>query len=302
MKIYLAGLRQGTGSKNTENGVLARDVAQAYPYQLESYHYINSDREAPEYYREVKKSIFMDSGAFSMFTKGVSIPLSQYADYLKANADWIHVGSNLDVIGRGKEQESYDNQKTLEGFGARVCPVHHARDADKWLLRYMAEGYDYIFLGGMVPETKGYLLGWLDHIWEKCLTRKDGSAKIKVHGFGLTTLDLVERYPWHSVDSTRWMWLGRYGQVFVDMPDGRDIMVHISSQSPRLHKYDAHFDTLSPPNRRLIEDRFVGDGYDPEQLRTMYGLRDRWNIEFFRRICEREPRPFKRRQVGLLVD
>ncbi len=210
---------------------VARVLAEAYPYDLESFHYLRRVSAAAKYYREKKKDIFLDSGAFSMFTQKIKVDLGEYASYIKKNQDIIHIASNLDEIGRGKEKESYRNQKTLERMGAKIQPVHHARDDDKWLLKYMAEGYDYIFLGGMVPETSKYLKEWLDHIFGKYLTRKDGSAKIKVHGFGLTTVDLMRRYPWYSVDSTSWVLAGRFGNIYLDLPHG-DAKIYISDQSP----------------------------------------------------------------------
>lgn len=219
MRIYLAGLYAGGRNgllATSENLEIARDAAEKYPWELESYHYIKKMKEAPNYYRSKKMTLFLDSGAFSMFTKGIKVDLAEFAGYIKKNQDVIHIASNLDEIGRNKEQESYNNQKTLEKYGAKIQPVHHARDDDKWLLKYMAEGYDYIFLGGMVPETTKYLRGWLDHIWSRYLTTKTGRPKIKIHGFGLTTLDLINRYPWYCMTDehevlTRQGWRGRSG-------------------------------------------------------------------------------------------
>lgn len=302
MKVYLAGLNHGhlKFSSKSENVALMRDTARAYPYHLESYHYIKSDADARETYLGIGADVFLDSGAFTAFMQGTEISLPDYAEYIKSNREWLTVISNLDAIGKGNEQLSYDNQKELERLGAVTTPVHHARDDDRWLGKYIAEGYDYIALGGMVAESKRYLTEWLDHVWNRYLTRADGSARVKVHGFGLTTIDLMERYPWYSVDSTRWMWVGRYGMVFIDMPDGRDIMLHISSQSPRLHTLDAHYDTLSAPNKKMVQEQMLRMGYDPEQLRLMHGLRDKWNIEFFHRLCDRPAHPFKKRQISLL--
>ena len=98
----------------------------------------------------------MDSGAFSAFTLGAKLDLNKYARYLRQNADIVHVASNVDVIGRDKEQETYDNQKLLENLlGPNiVMPVHHVRDHDDWLKRYIDEGYDYIFIGGMKMQSE----------------------------------------------------------------------------------------------------------------------------------------------------
>ena len=58
-----------------------------------------------------------------------------------------------------------------------VLPVHHVRDNNNWLQRYIEEGYDYICLGGMVPETPQYLKEWLDHVWHNYLTNADGTRR-----------------------------------------------------------------------------------------------------------------------------
>lgn len=294
MRIYLAGLIQTgfvwRGNSRSENVLVSEEIRLKYPWDLESYHYLQDTREAPNYFRHHKKTIFLDSGAFTMFTKGIKVDLSQYANYIKKGKDYIHVASNLDVIGRNSEQSSYNNQKTLEKYGAIIQPVHHARDDDKWLQKYLAEGYDYIFLGGMVPESTKYLREWLDHIWAKYLTKKDGSARVKVHGFGLTTLELMRRYPWYSVDSTSWVLLGRFGSIYVDMPNAlgmKDLKITFSDQSPRIKDWDAHYDTLDPISRKVIDQRIIELGYDAQLLRTHYGWRDHFNIAFFRRLMDR---------------
>lgn len=302
MRIYLAGMVQGGHmlrvNSGSENMIITESRTRTYPYDLESYHYLRTSNRPLEYMRRLGRPMFLDSGAFSMFTQGITVDLSEYAAYIKKNSDVIEVASNLDIIGRNAEQGTWDNQKKLEGMGVDIKPVFHARDHDKWLKKYLAEGYDYIFLGGMVPETTKYLLEWLDHVWSKYLVRKDGTAKVKVHGFGLTTLDLMFRYPWFSVDSIRWVIIGRYGMVFMDLPD-RDAMITFSDQSPRIHDYDQHYDSLNPVAKRVVNKRLEELGYDPKLLRTHYGWRDHANISFFERVSQRPDPVFKFAEASL---
>lgn len=302
MRIYLAGMIQTgfvwKGNSRSENVLLTDKIRNEYPNDLESYHYLRKTNGAPDYFRHHKKTIFLDSGAFSMFTQKIKVDLAEYAGYIRRNQDIIHIASNLDEIGQHKEQESYNNQKTLERMGAKIQPVHHARDDDKWLLKYMAEGYDYIFLGGMVPETTNYLRGWLDHIWSRYLTTKSGRAKIRVHGFGLTTLDLIKRYPWFSVDSTSWVMTGRFGSCYLDLPH-RDLKIVFSSDSPKRKSFDAHYTTLDPITQRAVRDRVEALGYDVNLLQSHYGWRDHFNIAFFDRIQQRPDPVFLLRETSL---
>lgn len=325
MRIYIAGLLAGArGGLETESPHLMVTAKIDYPSLLESYHYM--DRRIVERLRSSKQTIFLDSGAFSMFTQGVEINLEAYAQYIKDHTDIIHLASNLDAIGAGQEQLSYDRQKELEGLGVDIQPVHHARDNDPWLTKYLNEGYSYIFLGGMVPESTNYLRGWLDHVWHHQLTNPDGTARVKVHGFGLTTLDLMFRYPWYSVDSTAWVMTSRFGSVYLDVPqpDGtiRDYKVDFSSRSSKKRNVGSwHFDTMSPDEQRFIRARLeqleaerVKDpeleatltemmgfpqGYTPQALAESYGWRDHFNINYFRRAQDRRVDTFKRVQETL---
>ena len=302
MRIYLAGMVQGGHllrvNSGSENMQITESKTRTYPWDLESYHYLRKSNAPLDYMRKIKRSMFLDSGAFSMFTQGIKVDLSEYAAYIKKNKDIIHIASNLDIIGRDNEQGTYNNQKMLEKMGAVIQPVHHARDDDKWLLKYMAEGYDYIFLGGMVPETTNYIRGWLDHLWSRYLTTKSGRAKIKVHGFGMTTLELIARYPWASVDSISWVITGRFGSIYLDLPH-KDTKITFSSDSPKRKTFDQHYETLDPVTQRAVRQRVEELGYDVKLLQTHYGWRDHFNIAFFDRIQQRPDPIFKLRETSL---
>lgn len=302
LKIYLAGLVQSgfvwRGNSSSADLMHTEEIRRLYPYDLESYHYLRDTRTAEEYFTEQGKKIFLDSGAFSMFTQGIKVDLQEYADYIKRNQAWIGIASNLDVIGAGNEEGTYRNQKTLEDMGVKICPVHHARDDDKWLVKYMKEGYDYIFLGGMVPESKPYLREWLDRIWGQYLADADGWPRVKIHGFGLTDNELMWRYPWYSVDSTSWVMKSRMGAVSVDFPH-RVATVTFSDQSPTRRQLNQHFTTLDPITKAAVQKRCDELGYDPAMLATSYGHRDHWMIAFYQRMMQVEQKPYNRIMTGL---
>lgn len=244
------------------------------------------------------------SGAFSMFTQGIEISLDSYAEFIHKNQDIIHIASNLDDTSKN-EQKSYDNQKALESLGVKVQPVFHAREDPKWLIKYLEAGYDYIFLGGMVPETAQWLKVWLDDIWDRYLTNPDGTPKVKIHGFGLTTFELMYRYPWFSVDSTSWVMTSRMGGIMLDMPH-RVVKLDFSDRSPAKRDLNSwHYDTLPEPMQKEIEKRLGELGYEVEKLRTMYGWRDHANITFYERLMNRTElfaKTFKKKERGLFDD
>lgn len=297
-RIYLAARYNGHRSDSrSHNPHQQAAAAEKYPYLLESYHYVGDNRY-DEVIRYNGDKLFMDSGAFSMFTLGIDVDLDKYARYLVSGQDYITVASNVDAIGAGREADSYANQKYLESLKLPVPiqPVHHARDDDRWLVKYLDEGYDYIFLGGMVPESTPYLIDWLDHLFDKYLALPDGTARVKIHGFGLTTFELMERYPWFSVDSTSWVQIGMFGNILYPI-NGKVRILTMSRRGPNAKSADKSFWTLDSVTRAEVERNIRAAGFDPEDLAESYGWRDQWNIKFYKRYMERLKPVFKRKQI-----
>lgn len=292
---YPSGLGRSAGWANAitdeERLILLR-----YPYLLESYHYIGKNDKYIKEIREDGKKIFLDSGAFSMFTQGIEVDLRGYVDFINRNKDVIEVASVLDGI--GDPELTLTNQKKLEDMGAEVLPCFHYGEDPKFL-EYYLENYDHITLGGMVPISTPQLRIWLDEIWDKWLTDDAGLPIVKVHGFGLTVLSLMKRYPWYSVDSTSWVRTGRFGGIFWTRDDGSETKLTISDQSPKTKEFGMHYDSMAPAERDSIAEVITGKGFDPEELRSIYWKRDLWNIQYFKELCDQDIPPFKKQQLGL---
>lgn len=291
MRIYLAGYYNGKASAYS----IQKDQ---YDWFLESYHYINTSRHVAMI-RADKRTIFLDSGAFSAFTKGAEIKLEDYAAFIHKTRDIVHLASNLDDLHK-REDLTWKNQKALESMGCKVLPVFHTRENPTWLKKYIDAGYDYIALGGMVAESKQWLIPWLDAIWGEYLTDAKGRARIKVHGFGMTNFDIARRYPWFSVDSTGWVLAGRYGLIFVPTKSNPYLKVAISEHSPKRRDWDSHYDSMSPALKREVEQAIESRGFTVTELRTIYWKRDLYNIKVFKEMSDdKTDTRFKRTEMGL---
>jgi hypothetical protein len=224
--------------------------------------------------RNDRQRVFMDSGAFSAFTLGEVIDLGAYCDYLDLNKDIIEVASVLDGI--GDPFKTYQNQVIMEKLGTFPLPCFHFGEDERYLEHYI-ENYEYITLGGMVPNTSAQNKQWLDRIWSKYLCDSSGHARLRVHGFGMTSIPLMRRYPWYSVDSSSWVQIGFRGGII--LPDLG--VVHVSSTSPARKVDGQHFDTLSKPAQERVRAAVEARGYTIERLATVYVSRWIFNAKSF---------------------
>ena len=284
MKLYVAGayaanfgLKGKLFSRLTENEQWQRRQVK---YILESYHYVYR-KSFVEKMRADGVKIFLDSGAFSAFTMGVEVDMAAYCRYIQENADILEVvdgmvcASVLDGI--GDPLQTYRNQLAMESLGVRPLPCFHYGEDERYL-DYYAANYPYITLGGMVPISTPQLYHWLDRIWEKHLVDGAGRPKVKVHGFGLTTMALVERYPWYSVDSSSWVQVARTGRMIL-YPEAR--VINVSDRSPARKVEGQHIDTLPAPQREALEKRFREMGVDTKRMREIYLSRWAYNMWAF---------------------
>lgn len=297
MKVYLAGERQQASVRIFGTEALAEEVkdrrakdgqplwVQHCTRRLFSYFYHGKNNEpSPDILgsSQLGMDLFLDSGAFTAFTKGVTINPEDYAKFIHNSDSLWTAKSSLDAI--GNPEKSYEYLKILESLGCKVQPVFHAREEDKWLKKYLDEGYDYIFIGGMVPETTEWLTGWLDRLFTEYLSNPDGTPRIKLHGFGLTDQKLMFRYPWHSVDSTSWLMTGIFGACVFTTPQGLRKVV-FSEDSPEAKKFNGwHYNTQPPMVQKIIDGWLEEFGITAEQLASHYSFRDAVNAATFQRM------------------
>lgn len=273
MKIYLAATIQNDFRAGSQAYLRLdsreREVIDSIKYRLDSYHYIGNQRLADRV-RSTGYKIFLDSGAFSAFTQGITVDIRTYCDYIRRNQDFIEVASVLDAI--GDPDQTWRNQQTMEQLGVSALPCFHYGEPPA-VLQWYIDHYEYITIGGMVPISSPQLQLWLDRIWGKYLTHPDGRPKLKVHGFGMTSVPLMARYPWYSVDSSSWVQLGGMGNIFITKWG----MVAISEHSPNVKADGKHLDSLPEIQKQGILDEIIRLGFDPDRLRREHLSRKTFN-------------------------
>ncbi len=195
MKIYFAG-------SGPNAAIVKHDALRLVTYA--------DKNQVLDYWRDSNDhTIFLDSGAFSAFTKKKVIDIDNYIQFIKENTHRIEVYAVLDVIGDAEGTKR--NLAYMEQKGVNPLPVYHvgSPQAD---LEALCKKYDYIALGGLVPYSmnREFLKKWFDYCFQ--YTRD----KVKVHGFGLNAVWAWKRYPFYSVDATSWLSGARYANLEVD--------------------------------------------------------------------------------------
>lgn len=272
MRLYLAALYTSNFSRHSQAYMRAAPAEKAardnVKYLLESYHYIHKEQYV-EKIRADGAKVFLDSGAFSAFTQGVEIDLPEYCAYIKRNKDIIEVvdGTPLFSVldGIGDPLKTYQNQMAMESLGVRPLPCFHFGEDERYLEWYI-KNYEYITLGGMVPINTPQLYIWLDRIWDRYLTDGAGRPRLKVHGFGLTNVGLMERYPWYSVDSSSWVQIAANGAIYLREWG----TIFISKGSPTHKEPGRHYDNIPEIQRQAIKRKLENLGFDIDRLQTDY--------------------------------
>ena len=280
MNLYLAACYTNAYMEGQNRHLKLNDqekqITKDLKYILESYHYINSPRIVDQM-RTDNAKVFLDSGAFSAHTLGVAISIEDYCDYIKRNMDILRLEDNVVMAsvldGIGDPLQTWRNQMEMELRGATPLPCFHFGEDARYLDWYV-ERYPYITIGGMVGKSTDTLYTWLDRIWEKHLIDGSGNAKLKVHAFGITSISIMERYPWYSCDSSSWIQAAAFGSIVT--PDFGPLAV--SEKSPSRHDFGRHIASLTPIETDQIFSMLEKQGFTAERLATVYESRAAYNL------------------------
>jgi len=166
------------------------------------------------------KSLFIDSGAFSIHTGKAHTTVDEYIDYVNGIDDDIDVFAQLDTIpghfGKPKSQEDYEEsaKKSWENYlymrsrvksPKKLMPVFHygeSMDVLRFMLEWKDENGEHLDYIGISPandasqeDKNTYLMNVSDII------AKSSNPNVKTHLYGMTSLDALSKYPCYSADS-----------------------------------------------------------------------------------------------------
>lgn len=246
---------------------------------------------------------FLDSGAYSAWSRNAVIDIDEYCAFIKTNIELIEVYASLDAIpgapGRvATEAErdeaaelSWKNYLYMRNEGLDPLPVYHYGEHPRFLERMLDHKIPYIGIGGLVGVTSALRRAWLDRVFDR-ITDEDGKAIVKTHGFGMTSVPLIFRYPWHSVDSTSWIKATATGSIYLPAVHRGEFMfdrspktVFVSTNGIETAGND-HAINFSGSMREILDRWLAECGKTYEEVSTDYYHRAVCNVTFFKRVSE----------------
>ena len=175
--------------------------------------------------------LFIDSGAYSAYTKGTELSVDSYIMYLNSISRYCTIFAQLDTIpgmmNRPKTLEEKLNAPRLSWENylymrerlddpKKLIPIFHQGEDYKWLhnmLEWVDENGEHIDYIGVSPATD--VLGLEDFLTTSFdIIENSSNPKVKTHAFGMTQLKLLEIYPYTSADSTSWKLSAAMGSIY----------------------------------------------------------------------------------------
>lgn len=239
-----------------------------------------------EYQRNINPDafIFIDSGAYSAYTKGAVVDTEAYLDWLNEYGDAFTVFAQVDFIPGKSNQETdpdiylkapgiswenylYMRSKLRPELRDKLLYVWHQGEDFKWLVNALdwrdPQTGDRIKYLGISPHTEVTSANRLKFCKETYrIIRASSNPEVKTHLFGMTALHLLKYVPATSVDSTTWLQTAIHGQILLHK-GGKLAPVVVSERTLHL---DNHFIYQAPQIQNEIVKQIEALGYSAEAL------------------------------------
>lgn len=252
---------------------------------------------------KINNLLFVDSGAYTAFTKGKTIDIDDYIDFVNSLSCNVDHFANLDVI-PGKlgfpltrddvekaASESFKNftyirKRTM--YPRRCLPVFHQGEDFKWLekmLSYQDEcgNVNYICLGGSADKPTVEREAWYRKVFAYLEDR--GRKDIKLHCLGCSSVNSLSKFPFYSADATSWARAAAFGRIYTKF--GNVLVSGVQDNQPDHIKMD---EIGLPVLKEYVKKRGFDLNdmmYDNPDKGTKANIeRMRWNVDYLIRWAE----------------
>jgi len=235
------------------------------------------------------RNLFIDSGAYSAHTKGKSIDVDEYIQFVNDNEGMFSVIAQVDKIpGEWRKpktheqliqapEESWQNylymRERVKDKDA-LTPIFHQGEDFKHLHRMLETTFDgrhipYIGISPANDVGKPDKCKWFETVFSAI--RKSSNPNVKTHCFGLTSFTVLEQYPFYSADATTWLMAAIYGAIFTDWGQ-----ILVGERVTELN----HFNNQHPDLQKKIREQVARWGYTIEECMESGAVRKIVNASY----------------------
>lgn len=244
---------------------------------------IEYKREHPEY----TAKIMVDSGAFTAYTKGVTLDVDDYISFLNEYGDDLEVFVACDSVPDPANVDTSFADKTWENYlymyerlrpeiRHKLIPVFHYGEDFKHLVRmleYVHEDgshLDYIGLAISLEGTTKVRINWANEC--RKIIESSSNPNVKTHAFGVGVKSVLDYINVTSTDATSWVKRAAFGMIAVNDKSIviSDVKEEQMDSKHLLQQSKAYQEAIL----KVIEDR----GFTLEELKTDTYARAKFNI------------------------
>ena len=155
----------------------------------------------------------------------------------------------------------------------KLLPIFHQGESWEWLhnmLEYTDEDGHIPYIG--ISPANDVSTNVKEVFIKRCFSiiGKSSNPDVKTHAFGMTSLPLLETYPFYSADSTGWIMVGAMGNIMT--PWG---IIDVSDKNKYMQ---GHVANMSPEATKELFKWLEDNGMDPQEVFTNYKVRMNVNL------------------------
>lgn len=259
---------------------------------------------------ETNGKLLIDSGAHSAHTKGIELDLEEYIGFVNDNIDKMTLYVQVDKIPgtyrKPKTQqdwleapklswENYLYMRERSKDPSKLVPVFHQGEDFKWLKNlcdYTFSDGSHIPYIGLSPRGDVSLKAKYDFCAD-CFSviQRSSNPTVKTHAFGATSLEMLEKLPFTSADSTTWVLVSAFGQVW--MPNcisgdinGVGIKLGVSEENRSHPTATQTYWEQTPEIKKRLDDYFESIGTNIEELSKSHSARALASAKYVQNWCK----------------
>lgn len=170
------------------------------------------------------EQVFLDSGAFTLrqhlrlrnahiseeeMHNQVMEYIDEYAEFLNRYGEEFNEVAEIDV-GHWQQKTRYrEHLMSQVKTNINLMPVVHSRDPDRYV-EFLCNKYNNVAFATRRTGTKRQNINYME---KRFLTAKRYNAPI--HGFAVTTPEVINKLGFYSVDSATWVHAMKHGMTFI---------------------------------------------------------------------------------------